>query len=351
MGGPVVTGDILGIAGHRIAQAIERHIMPGQKMVAQTILLRLAQPKCAADLLKQECEILGLDVCLRRQPHPIHERSKFGALERFIQRFLELIDKSPDVDGTRRVIEAESSGERKQRTLMDSAHPGPQVLTDYHAVCAHEPVKQGLDRDRPHPHLAVGNADAVLYGVSGHHIVPKPLADHLDIHVCISQPAAHHRHAKHVPDDRDSRLKQLQVIHTPVAVAQDSPGRAVQRAQHLDFLRAAEPAGHLVDQELRGFLEHPRVVVCRDAEIAAQLPVGGAVEFQRLHAVLARAVQHAQDREAAVCFHHHFVGAHQIVLLDLALANQFLAQLLQGQTYLHVSSPPSFCAAPVTRSR
>lgn len=100
--------------------------MPGQKMVAHTILLRLAQPKCAADLLKQECEILGLDVCLRRQPHPIHERSEFGALERFIQRFLELIDKSPDVDGTRRVIGADPPGSVSSVPLWTLRTPVPR---------------------------------------------------------------------------------------------------------------------------------------------------------------------------------------------------------------------------------
>ena len=326
--------------GDGVGKAVEGVVCALDQPLKHPVALRLRDPHAGACQLDHSGEVSGVQLLVRALPQFIQDLGEPGFVHSGLYRILHLHNESL-VIGRQRFLGVD------QQVFIRAADPSNVVaagacLIDCHAVGTDQTVDQGLDAYRALARLAVGDNHAGLYDVAGNHLVGEPGIDHLDIHVIIREIAAFKDGVRHRLKNGQGDLGNVDVVNTPVAIAEKGPGPSVNGADHPMLWPLLEPGIDVLGQKPDVLLTHPVIILPGDVQVGAHLPVGGGQDVQRFHPVRTRLVQKPQDGDAVAGFHVQIFRVHQIVRLGLVLTHDLRSCLLNRHSLLHVDTSLSF---------
>ena len=212
-------------------------------------------------------------------------------------------------------------------------------LINSHTVGTDQTVNQGLNAYRPLACLAVGDDYSGLYDVTRNYLGSESGIDYFDIHVVIREITALIEGVRHLLNNGQGDLGNVDVVDTPVTVAEKCPGPTVDGADHALLWPLLEPGVDILGQQADVALEHPFIILPGDIQVAAHLAVSSGQDVQWLHPVNTRVVQKPQSGDTVAGFHVQISRVYQIVCLGLTLTHDLLCRFLNGDSLFHFVDP------------
>lgn len=211
-------------------------------------------------------------------------------------------------------------------SLIDTAYMVAARLgvVYHHTVAAHQTIDQRLDAHRAQAYLAVADNNTGLHDVTGYDLCLQTGVDNLDVHTAVGELAALKVHPFHLLKDWKDNPGNIEVVDTPVAVAEKRPRCAVYGANHTHSRLPLEPGIHILRQQLGVFLQHLVIIGCRDLEVRSDLPVCDGVDLQRLHGIITGLVVSVEIQPATKRLQPETPGVQHIIGLQIVLPLDFL---------------------------
>ena len=194
----------------------------------------------------------------------------------------------------------------------------------HHTVAAYQTIDQRLDAHRAQAYLAIADNNTGLHDVAGYDLCLQAGVDNLDVHTAVGELAALEVHPFHLLKDWKDNPGNIEVVYTPVAVAEKRPRCAVYGANHTHSRLPLEPGIHILRQQLGVFLQHLVIIGCRDLEVRSDLPVCDGVDLQRLHGIITGLVVSVEIQPATKRLQPETPGVQHIIGLQIVLPLDFL---------------------------
>ncbi len=139
------------------------------------------------------------------------------------------------------------------------------------AIAAHQPVQQGLHRQRAVADLGVADHNTGLNHVTRRNFVPDQRCHHLQVHARLGELDRLETRLRQALQDRQDAIRQFEVVQSAVAVGQHRPNLAVEHAEHAAVLAALQPGVDVMVQQDRLLAAHALEVRIWDLQFVGQL--------------------------------------------------------------------------------